>query len=66
MLMADDARLANVTPLLLSAQLHSLADQVSTMSSAECEEIAHELRNMITVLELRISGVRSPGRRSSS
>jgi hypothetical protein len=66
MLMADDARLANVTPLLLSAQLHSLADQVSTMSSEECEEIAHELRNIITIVELRIEAARRPGRGSPS
>ena len=60
--MVDDARPANATPLLLSAQLHALADKVSVMSSAECEEIAHELRNIITILELRIEAARRSGR----
>ena len=64
--MADDARPANATSLLLSAHLHAIADQVSVMSNAECEEIAHELRNIITILELRIEAARRPGRGSPS
>jgi hypothetical protein len=51
---------AKIAPLLFSAQLHALADQIGVLSIAECDQIADEVRNVITLLELRLAGVRGP------
>jgi hypothetical protein len=54
--MPDDA--SRTSQILLAAQLHALADHTQFLSSAQFDNIAHELRNVAALLELLIARAR--------